>query len=98
MSDADVLAAINVDIFPDGQIVFLQAVFGNSVAYDDATGDVIGANICMQVSMMRRGMGILRGGKRQKSRETWDGGGGGGEVDERKGEEDIPMESRKTIP
>ncbi|CAN0119730.1 unnamed protein product, partial [Pylaiella littoralis] len=47
-SDADVLAAISVSNFPDGQAVLLQAVFGNSLTYDDATGGAVSARICMQ--------------------------------------------------
>ena len=47
--DADVLTAINVDTFPDGSTVVLEAVFGNSVMYDASSGEVIGASAMMQV-------------------------------------------------
>ncbi|CAM9765761.1 unnamed protein product, partial [Scytosiphon promiscuus] len=46
--DADVLAAINVDDYPDGQAVSLEAVFGNSVVYNDAASSVISAKVFMQ--------------------------------------------------
>ena len=47
-SDADVLEAINVDTFPDGATVSLEAVFGNTVEYDSA-GDVTSARAMTQV-------------------------------------------------
>lgn len=47
-SDADVLEAINVDTFPDGATVSLEAVFGNTVVYDSA-GDVTSARAMTQV-------------------------------------------------
>lgn len=47
-SDADVLAAVNVERYPDGQAVVLKAVFGNSLTYDDS-GDVSGATALTQV-------------------------------------------------
>lgn len=47
-SDADVLAAVNVDRYPDGSAVVLKAVFGNSLTYDDS-GDVSGATALTQV-------------------------------------------------
>lgn len=46
-SDADVLAAVNVDRYPDGSAVVLKAVFGNSLTYDDS-GDVSGATALTQ--------------------------------------------------
>lgn len=48
-SDADVLAAVNVPNYPDGQTVLLQAIFGNSLVHDYTTGGVVSANIFMQV-------------------------------------------------
>lgn len=50
MSDADVLEAINVDTYPDGMAVSLEAVFGNTVKYNSTTGDVTSARAMMQVS------------------------------------------------
>lgn len=44
----DVLAAINVDLFPDGATVSLDSIFGNSVTFDDS-GDVSGAKAMLQV-------------------------------------------------
>ena len=46
--DADVLAAVNEVFYPDGQVVSLEAVFGNSVTYD-ADGGVSGAKAMLQV-------------------------------------------------
>lgn len=46
-SDLDVLAAINVDLFPDGATVSLDSIFGNSVTFDDS-GDVSGAKAMLQ--------------------------------------------------
>lgn len=51
-SDEDILAAINVDNFPDGQQVNLEAIFGNSLTYD-ADGAVSGARAMMQVGCDR---------------------------------------------
>ena len=34
-SDADVLSAVNVPRFPDGGVVSLAAIFGNSITFDD---------------------------------------------------------------
>lgn len=47
-TDADVLSAINVEVYPDGQEVSLEAVFGNSITYD-ASGAVSGARAMTQV-------------------------------------------------
>ena len=30
------IAAVNVESFPDGQAVILEAIFGNSLTYDDS--------------------------------------------------------------
>lgn len=48
-SDADILSAVNVQSYPDGQAVNLAAVFGNSMTFD-ASGDVAGARAVVQVS------------------------------------------------
>lgn len=48
-SDADVLEAINVDTYPDGTSVSLEAVFGNTLEYNSSTGDVTSAEAMMQV-------------------------------------------------
>ncbi|CBN79522.1 similar to Patched domain-containing protein 3 [Ectocarpus siliculosus] len=47
-SDADVLAAINMDTYPDGQAVSLEAVFGNSLTYDATGSSVVSAGVFMQ--------------------------------------------------
>eukprot|EP00752_Nemacystus_decipiens_P003669 g3381.t1 len=47
-TDADVLAAVNVPVFPDGQVVLPESVFGNSLTYDSSTGSVAGAQVFMQ--------------------------------------------------
>ncbi|CAN0213748.1 unnamed protein product, partial [Ectocarpus sp. 6 AP-2014] len=47
-SDADVLAAINVETYPDGQAVSLGAVFGNSWTYDATGSSVVSAGVFMQ--------------------------------------------------
>lgn len=49
MTDADVVAAVDVSQYPDGQPVLLESVFGNSLTYDDTTGSVVSANVFMQV-------------------------------------------------
>jgi len=49
-NDADVLAAVDVSHYPDGQAVSLESVFGNSLNYDDA-GRVVSASIFMQVNV-----------------------------------------------
>ncbi len=46
-TDADVLAAVNVAAFPDGQAVNQQAVFGNSIEFDDG-GSIVGARAMFQ--------------------------------------------------
>ena len=51
-SDADVLATVNVDVFPDGGTVSLESIFGNSVTFD-AYGDVSGAKAVRQVMTPR---------------------------------------------
>lgn len=48
MTDADVLEAIKVEAFPDGQTVNQQALFGNTVEFD-ASGNIIGARAMFQV-------------------------------------------------
>ena len=52
LTDADVLAAVNVETFPDGQAVALEAIFGNSATFD-AGGAVSGAEAFMQVEWCR---------------------------------------------
>ena len=47
-NDADVLAAINADRYPDGHEVVLEAMFGNSITFDES-GNVSGARAMMQV-------------------------------------------------
>lgn len=47
-NDADVLEAVNVAQFPDGQPVGLAAIFGNSVTYNES-GAVSGARAMVQV-------------------------------------------------
>ena len=47
-TDADVLASIDVDVFPDGQAVSIEAIFGNSVMFDD-TGALSGVEAFIQV-------------------------------------------------
>eukprot|EP00903_Cladosiphon_okamuranus_P010290 g9741.t1 len=47
-TDADVLAAVGVPAYPDGQTVLLESVFGNSLAYNSATGSVASAQVFMQ--------------------------------------------------
>ena len=49
LNDADVLEAVNVDHFPDGQPVALAAIFGSSVTYDESSGAVSGARAMVQV-------------------------------------------------
>lgn len=51
-TDADILASINVDSFPDGQAVALKSVFGNSVILD-ADGTIFGAEAFIQVRRRR---------------------------------------------
>ena len=52
-TDADVLAAVNVASYPDGQAVNLEAVFGTSITFDDA-GDVTAARATTQVGVLPR--------------------------------------------
>ena len=47
-TDADILAAIDVKVFPDGQAVSLEAIFGNSASFDE-DGALSGAEAFMQV-------------------------------------------------
>ena len=49
LNDADVLEAVNVDHFPDGQPVALAAIFGSSITYDESSGAVSGARAMVQV-------------------------------------------------
>ena len=51
-SDADVIAAVNVESFPDGQAVILEAIFGSSLTYDDY-GNLSGAAALVQVCSLR---------------------------------------------
>ena len=44
------LAAVNVASYPDGQEVNLEAVFGNSITFDDS-GDVSAARATTQVGV-----------------------------------------------
>lgn len=48
LSDTDVLAAVNAERFPDGQLVTLEAIFGNSITFDES-GKIAGARAMMQV-------------------------------------------------
>lgn len=48
MTDADVLAAVDVTEYPDGQAVLLESVFGNSLVRSPA-GSVASAKAFMQV-------------------------------------------------
>lgn len=48
MSDIDVLEAINVEAYPDGEIVNLEAIFGNTLEYD-SIGNVTSARAMTQV-------------------------------------------------
>ena len=52
LTDADILAAINVKTFPDGQAVALEAIFGDSATFD-AGGAVSGTEAFMQVEWCR---------------------------------------------
>ena len=51
------IAAVNVESFPDGQAVILEAIFGNSLTYDDS-GDVSGAKAFIQVCWLQIMLGI----------------------------------------
>lgn len=48
-NDADLLEAINVDVFPDGQKVSYEPVFGNSATFDDS-GAIVSAVAMSQVN------------------------------------------------
>ena len=48
VNDADVLEAINVETFPDGQAVNQQALFGNTIDFDHS-GNIIAATAMFQV-------------------------------------------------
>ncbi|CAM9472679.1 unnamed protein product, partial [Ascophyllum nodosum] len=50
-SDVDLLADINVDSYPDGATVNLEAVFGNTIEYD-SSGSVTGAEAMMQIYLL----------------------------------------------
>ncbi|CAM9472608.1 unnamed protein product [Ascophyllum nodosum] len=50
-SDTDVLADINVDTYPDGASVNLEAVFGNTIEYD-SSGSVTGAEAMVQTYVL----------------------------------------------
>lgn len=50
-NNADVLAAVNVKFFPDGQAVNHLAMFGNSIVYAD-DGSIISARAMVQVYFM----------------------------------------------
>ena len=47
-SDADVLEAINVEAYPDGEIVNIEAIVGNTLEYD-SMGNVTSARAMTQV-------------------------------------------------
>lgn len=47
-TDADVLTAVNIQYFRDGQAVSLDAMFGNSATYD-SSGALTGARAMLQV-------------------------------------------------
>ncbi|CAN0203161.1 unnamed protein product [Ascophyllum nodosum] len=51
-TDADILAAIDVEVFPDGQAVSLEAIFGNSASFDE-DGALSGAEAFMQSYSLR---------------------------------------------
>lgn len=46
--DSDLLAALNVDEFPDGQEVNLDSFFGSSITYNE-DGDIVEAAAMTQV-------------------------------------------------
>ncbi|CAN0063583.1 unnamed protein product, partial [Choristocarpus tenellus] len=48
-SDADILTAVNVEAFPDGRAVSLEATFGNSLVFDETTGDLISSEAMIQI-------------------------------------------------
>ena len=57
--DADVLAAVNVAAFPDGQAVNQQALFGNTIEYDD-DGNIAAARAMFQVCCALRAWTVTR--------------------------------------
>lgn len=52
-TNADVLDAINVETFPDGETVNQQAIFGNTIEYDES-GSIVFARALIQVRMYVR--------------------------------------------
>ncbi|CAN0336849.1 unnamed protein product, partial [Ascophyllum nodosum] len=57
-TDADVLAAIDVNVFPDGQAVAREAIFGNSASFDD-NGALSGAEAFMQSYSLREAAEVI---------------------------------------
>lgn len=57
-SDADVLEVINMDTYPDGTSVILDAVFGSMPEYNSTTRGVTSARAMMQVSLLLHRMKI----------------------------------------
>lgn len=55
-TDANVLEAINVETFPDGQTVNPQGIFGNTIEYD-GSGSIVSARALFQVRTRRRRWG-----------------------------------------
>lgn len=53
-TDADVLEAINVESFPGGQTVIPQALFGNTIEFDDS-GNIVSARVMIQAQGRRGG-------------------------------------------
>lgn len=76
-SDADILAAVNVDTYPDGEGVTLEAIFGNSITYSD-DGEVVAAAAMTQARRCSVGTsGVLGGACRTRlvgrgERGTWE--------------------------
>lgn len=50
-NDAELLESINIDVFPDGQAVSFEAVFGNSATFDDS-GAIVSAVAMTQVGCL----------------------------------------------
>lgn len=47
LDDEDLLESINVAAFPDGEEVFFELLFGNSITYED--GNIVAARAMTQV-------------------------------------------------
>lgn len=56
-NDAELLESINIDVFPDGQAVSFEAVFGNSATFDDS-GAIVSAVAMTQSYSMRQSDGL----------------------------------------